>query len=1355
MTVLRRLLPVALLGLVLGALCLVAGFGDDWVLADARPVARTDFEQAPVSDDPGSQYGNEYYRNCLRRRESGDLRCGETCFWRECVQCRNICRMHCSCDDCEDEDDEEGPGTGGGTGGGDTASAPAPSVAAAAARVVDISYAAVPAPESEVGNVCSLLPELDYPLAGAGHSVMPQSVPGTRVLPTREIPQGPPIGVAEPCDNYHDCDSNLQNQIKVNGTWLHENFGVTRNVSPGGRTLEEYLSAAGARYAAGNGKNTAAVEIPRPFALTFVVSLGGQPEEGLAFPCVVRWRRAGGGSFSGVAYDSWYGPCRVGYGAVSVQGFIAEVRPSIGGGSRREDFRRWLWRTGRYQVELVLDPGSGREYVLARRDFRIVDHSRPGRNPFPNQLDGFSGIDPGCPDCRPCGCDSRYGCGCDADSDCGCDCGGDCYCTSRCGSCTRWQWRSLGAIGSGRAPEVYGAGFNQDFMGGQAAGVGRYWYAVTPAEFSMAQDVQALVDHHYGAASRCRDVKGALTDPQVFVDDTHWGAEPVTSAEASRYSWLRAPGGRLPVLDRDTTVPTPTQDRSPASGQQAPELARRHRFAGCENAFRQQVRKSITNPAVGRSFAWVDDLFEKVRDQGEGCAQPTPWPGSAPSGWSSGRVAAWKKNVWSPRLSATRHTAECPIARTGYYPPGRLDAYPKGLVIIHWDAGQQGAGLPGEGGWDTVRLTCRGGNCTAANPGVAPGADTGGAHVMLPSDGSGCWFYDYADPERGWQTRQGHMAGAERHYAQPPRTVVAPAAVSGGGAAGSQHNDQGLTQYGTRVRERFLGFVDSRPAPHMLVEWPVRNDYVVTPAHRSALERMVASVHRNFAMGVNTDGETDLCGGVYESVWGQDHNGDAMKVRVQLCWMRYANALMLPWVVKGNETVPHTVEVVSGSHPRLPSDLRRQKFPVYRQYDSDYHANPVSRGGLTATQAATDTYNRQSCVGDRCFDLAGCPYLDHRGMLRTSFTLQRYPRPVRESEGNVRVLRLEDQHGRRFSHLLVYPSDPKAAKGTDLHVLLQDTRDPDKDARLTHDRTLKLNSHDFRVVDEADSRVLYVNMPVVGPGTYGSRSGRPVAVEEVRMPWVGYDRISGGAHDGWVRYTATDGHQATLDPALFVNCPSVCPYLDRDPAAAGRQQTYGDVGFSGWYTKQTVVGLYPECTYEPPIGAISCGSVSVERAVGIGDDFADLPFPYCPSPVISRDVDLEQCNTQVRTDRVIRTMEDYVLPPWEAGRSLTGELRAEGRTCITGVAPSFGDQTVSAPGLEVGTEIPEIVLPQATGGEGPLTYELVPSSLPPGIVRNGFTLSGTPTRAANNGYIWLVKDRDGDSHTIYFRLAVR
>ena len=249
MTVLRKLFPGLLgLTLALAALCIVAGSGDNRALADDRPPAWTDFERAPVSDDPGPQYGNAYYRNCLMRRESGSLRCGETRFWRECVRCRNICRMHCSCDDCPET---EGPGGGGNAAGGeDTAAAPA-SVVAAEDRVVVIAYAEGSAPEPERGGICSLRPDIDYSLAGVDRSVMTQPVPGTRGAPAKEGKKGLTIGVDKPYDNYRDCAPYFQNQIRVNGTWLHENFGVTRNVSPGGKTLDEYLSAAGGRYVAG------------------------------------------------------------------------------------------------------------------------------------------------------------------------------------------------------------------------------------------------------------------------------------------------------------------------------------------------------------------------------------------------------------------------------------------------------------------------------------------------------------------------------------------------------------------------------------------------------------------------------------------------------------------------------------------------------------------------------------------------------------------------------------------------------------------------------------------------------------------------------------------------------------------------------------------------------------------------------------------------------------------------------------------------------------------------------------------------------------------------------------------------
>lgn len=654
----------------------------------------------------------------------------------------------------------------------------------------------------------------------------------------------------------------------------------------------------------------------------------------------------------------------------------------------------------------------------------------------------------------------------------------------------------------------------------------------------MSANVQLLVDQHYGATTRCRDVKGKVTDPQVFVDDAKWDADDITPAEAARYSWLQAPaGGRTPLgAHEDGTGPGPTQDRSYADGVQARELLRRKRFAVCEDSFRRELFRDVMSQPDGGSSAWAFQWFHKVQ-QGDGCPQPTGYPDSAPADW---------KDVWNPTLGVSRRTEryrdagklrvigdDCPAAETGYHPPGKLDDYDQGLLVVHWDPlslGRQGKGVSGFGP-SSAGLTCRGGGCNSMHR-PARIVDTGGIAAMLPSDGSACWFYDYAEPEKGWQTVQGHARQTGRLYNQDPDAVVELPSLDGY-AGGGKHDDTGMTPYGKRIPERFLGFVDSRPAPHMLVEWPSG----VVGSGGSVVAGMIANVQRNFVMANNMDDETDLCGESYESVWAKETNGDEVKVRVKLCWMRYADAQLLPFVKRGGEWVPHTVEVVSGSYPKLPDHLEEQRFAAYRLFHTDYYAKPIHRTSLEGSMAATDSFNKRSCRRDgyRCVDLASCPHLDHRGMLRTAFTLQSYPQVVRESEGNVRVLRLEDQHLRRFTHLLVYPSDPRARKGTDLHVLRSNTTKEEDDARLSHDRVLKLNRTDFRVVNEAGSQVLYVNMPVVGPGTYGSPHGRPVKVDEVRMPWVGYDRISGGDYDGWVRYTATDGQQAVLDPSLLVH----------------------------------------------------------------------------------------------------------------------------------------------------------------------------------------------------------------------------
>lgn len=63
-------------------------------------------------------------------------------------------------------------------------------------------------------------------------------------------------------------------------------------------------------------------------------------------------------------------------------------------------------------------------------------------------------------------------------------------------------------------------------------------------------------------------------------------------------------------------------------------------------------------------------------------------------------------------------------------------------------------------------------------------------------------------------------------------------------------------------------------------------------------------------------------------------------------------------------------------------------------------------------------------------------------------------------------------------------------------------------------------------------------------------------------------------------------------------------------------------------------------------------------------------------------------------------------------------------------------------------------LPQATGGEGQLTYTLTPA-LPAGLTRVGNLISGTPTAVMADGqYTWSVLDEDGDQDQVSFNIRV-
>ena len=86
--------------------------------------------------------------------------------------------------------------------------------------------------------------------------------------------------------------------------------------------------------------------------------------------------------------------------------------------------------------------------------------------------------------------------------------------------------------------------------------------------------------------------------------------------------------------------------------------------------------------------------------------------------------------------------------------------------------------------------------------------------------------------------------------------------------------------------------------------------------------------------------------------------------------------------------------------------------------------------------------------------------------------------------------------------------------------------------------------------------------------------------------------------------------------------------------------------------------------------------------------------------------------------------------------------------------PSFGT-VIENQEWPVETEIARLDLPEATGGDGALTYTMTPA-LPSWLTRNGFAVTGTTpaTSAPAADYTWTVRDSDGDEASLTFAIAV-
>ena len=116
--------------------------------------------------------------------------------------------------------------------------------------------------------------------------------------------------------------------------------------------------------------------------------------------------------------------------------------------------------------------------------------------------------------------------------------------------------------------------------------------------------------------------------------------------------------------------------------------------------------------------------------------------------------------------------------------------------------------------------------------------------------------------------------------------------------------------------------------------------------------------------------------------------------------------------------------------------------------------------------------------------------------------------------------------------------------------------------------------------------------------------------------------------------------------------------------------------------------------------------------------------------------------------------------------SVSVELRAMNRkgtgpaATVSGtpqdLTPSFGTETIANRGVVQNAAIAPFALPEASGGDGTLSYALAPT-LPAGLSLDMATrtVSGTPTALqAATSYSWTVTDADGDSASLNFTMQV-
>ena len=205
----------------------------------------------------------------------------------------------------------------------------------------------------------------------------------------------------------------------------------------------------------------------------------------------------------------------------------------------------------------------------------------------------------------------------------------------------------------------------------------------------------------------------------------------------------------------------------------------------------------------------------------------------------------------------------------------------------------------------------------------------------------------------------------------------------------------------------------------------------------------------------------------------------------------------------------------------------------------------------------------------------------------------------------------------------------------------------------------------------------------------------------------------------------------TLDGKVFDDDVVVSLTIDPDPKDAAADGTVVDVA-------EAVRDIDYSAVLRPltiPAGSVSgtttISVIPIDDGIAEGDEKIRLTVPYPDKQIIA---DAGDEDIKVTVGMVDITLKD----PGEGGEPFFS------------AGASIADQTYT-----VGKAIADLVLPQAAGGDGTLTYSV--SALPAGLSFDSATrtLSGTPTEATNGAVAiaYTAADEDDDTARLTFTIT--